>query len=300
MIEIYADGLVLINFIIDYVLLCSLVKIIGRNKNGKRIFISSLFGGLSSLLIFLPPNLLLLQFLLKIVSVMLMILIANRFVSIKQYVKEIFSFLFLNCVFGGFVFLLYVLFPRKNAFVNPLAVYFHISPLFLLFSLAITYVCIFAFKAFTEKALLKSGNYKVTVSLFGKKKEFDGFLDTGNLLKDPLSGVPVIVASLSGASPLLSAQVKAIFENEDFEIDKAINLTNEFKKSFRLIPYNTIDKSGLLPSIKTDFIEIQSDKSFSIIPSAYLAITKESLGDSENKIILNPALLKLSQNKNYI
>ena len=161
MIEIYADGLVLINFIVDYILLCTLKKISGRKKDGKRLFLSALFGGISSLIIFLPSKYFIFQFVLKIASSVLMILIANEFVSKKQFLKELFYFLFLSCIFGGFVFLVYVLFPRKNFLVSPFAIYFHISPVFLIFSFILTYFCVCIFKLFTENAFIKAGNYKV-------------------------------------------------------------------------------------------------------------------------------------------
>ena len=68
--------------------------------------------------------------------------------------------------------------------------------------------------------------YRVEIDCGGRKKELTALLDTGNHLKDPISGKPVSIVSASEAGDLFQGQV-----------------------GVRLVPFKTVGcKDGLLPA----------------------------------------------------
>ena len=294
MIEVYADLLFILNFFIDYILISGLYSISGRKKNRARHFFSAFVGGCSSLLVFVFQDSLALQFILKIFGCLLIIFIANKFISPKEFAKEMFIYLFLNIASGGIVFLGYSLFKKPNAFVSPIAIYFDISPLFLMSIIFLSYFAIVCYKKIVENKLIKSGDFKVKISLLGKTKELNGFVDTGNLLREPISSYPVIVTELKNLASILPKEFVDAISSEGMPYQNFNNIPDSIRKSFRLIPFSSVGKAGLLPSLRADYVEIENNACFSLISNVYIGISVDSLEIEKDKIILNPLLLKVS------
>ena len=94
---------------------------------------------------------------------------------------------------------------------------------------------------------------RVTVTLNGQRAELDGILDTGNLLRDPMSGRPVICADRKALTPILPPSLQMALSGQNTE-----GLTNTAHASrFRLIPADTATGRGLLAGFIPDRIEIQ-------------------------------------------
>lgn len=298
---IYVDVLLAINFIVDYLLLLCLNKLTGRRSKTYRICLAASVGALSSLVIFLPQMNLISQLLFKLLVSATMILALNKPLCIKQYLKEFGLFYLVTMFFGGIVFGIYTTITPQNMVVANGTMYFYIPSLLLIGCIGVSYLAVVIFKNILERSLLTCGEYSVTVSVFGKKQNFKGFVDTGNFLKDPFSDTPVVVCSISDAGSIIPKELKHIIEKEEaLDSEKILNLDDKTRKQLRLIPFNTVNTTGIMPALRADFIEVLSDNKLFMYPNVYLAISKDKIGGGDYNLLLSPQLMKLSYSKNNL
>ena len=190
--KIYLDLLFFLNFGFDFILLLVVSIILRRNVSLTRIVLGGLIGGLSIFILFLKINSFEL-FILKILISIIMILASFSYKNIKYFMKNFFFLYSASMILGGFLYFLNVQFSYKQEGL----VFYHdglsINFIFLLiFSPLILYIYI------RQGLTLKnnfSNYYKVNLYFNNKKIRLNGFLDTGNKLKDPYSGKPIIIVN---------------------------------------------------------------------------------------------------------
>lgn len=201
---IYIDELILLNFIIDFSILKTTSKILKLNTKTNRIVLSSLFGEVSILYLFINfNNIELLIF--KLVIGIIMNLIAFKFIDINSFIKNILYFYMFSFFLGGTLYYLKIESLVKYQY------YLLLIPLIMNILKKLTY-------NLKEIINLK---HKVTIYLKnGKVLYLDGYMDTGNTLKEPYSNKNVIIIN------------KYVDEN------------------FFLIPFKTIDNSSLIKCFK--------------------------------------------------
>lgn len=134
--------------------------------------------------------------------------------------------------------------------------------------------------------------YPVTLSFQGKVQKTYGFYDTGNLLKDPVSGAPVSIAEPEFLKTMLSGEIsdKLKYLKENPGEWKSTELT-ALKPHF--LPYQTVGQEhGLMLAVTLDDLCIHTPGEVVHIPDPVLALAEEpsALG-SEYKILLNSRLL---------
>ena len=88
---IYVDELALLNFVIDYILLSTLAKILKINVKSKRVFLSCLIGEISILYLFINTSSYIL-WIFKFILSILMILISFGYKDIKSFSERILYF----------------------------------------------------------------------------------------------------------------------------------------------------------------------------------------------------------------
>lgn len=130
----------------------------------------------------------------------------------------------------------------------------------------------------------------ITINLLGKSCSCEALLDSGNLLKDPMSNNDVIIIK----SNILKDIIPEYLINcsyEDIDIIKAEEIINlldyDISKKVRIIPYKHAgsDKSNIILGIKADYIEIDKVKIGNIV----LGIS--NFNDDNYGAILNPSIL---------
>ena len=98
------------------------------------------------------------------------------------------------------------------------------------------------------------------VKVIYKEKEIiiKAIIDSGNLLKDPITGASVVIIE--------KQNLKGIIEEEVLEnLEKIISgqyevLNDEYISKFRLIPFSSLGKqNGMLLGFKPDLVEIEFD-----------------------------------------
>lgn len=173
---IYLDLLFILNLWIDFLLLITTNMIMKYEVNIKRILFASLIGGLSTFLIFIKNN-----YILIIIKVLIcggMQIIVNRFKGIKTLFENIFYFYLTSIILAGTCYLLGI--DNLNI-KEKYIILFLVTPIILLIN---------------KKEIKRLNNYYkniyvVTVIINNKKYIFNALLDTGNNLYDQYKKRPI-------------------------------------------------------------------------------------------------------------
>jgi sigma-E processing peptidase SpoIIGA len=162
----------------DIIIITSVSILLKRNTTYKRILISSLLGGLSSLMLFTSIN----RLLLELITIILMITIAFKYKNIRYFLTNILYTYILSILLGGLIYL----FNSKvtlNIYLNYLVIII----------LSIEVMTLYIKE---NKKIKNTYNNYYKVDIYFKDKEkisLIGFLDTGNNLYDPYKKRPIIL-----------------------------------------------------------------------------------------------------------
>ena len=265
-VTVYVDVLIIVNFLVNYFMILSVGKICSLKIKRKRIIIASFIGAISALSIF--GNLRCTIFIiLKIVLPFLMILVSYEYRSLKNYMINT-AFLFcISFIFSGIILAIVIFFKPPNInFFNGFF-YFDINPFALFLMTVICYILISIYKKIFNLKRPENLIYKVYIKRNDSTVILDGFLDSGNNLTEPFSGYPAAVCSIN--------QLKCLFTNEEYQLLQSDDL-EKYPLGFKLIPYNTVAKCGILKCFIPD--EFICEKNGNIYKADEIVI---ALGDDE-------------------
>lgn len=178
--KIYIDLFFLFNMIMDYIIITSVSILLKRKTSAMRIMISSLVGGISSLLLFTSIN----KILIEILTIIVMVIIAFRYENIRYTCKNILYMYILSTLLGGIVYLFNIK-VSSNAFWT----------YFIIIIISIE-VMILYIKEIKKMKNIYNNYYKVDIFFKDREKlSLIGFVDTGNNLYDPYKKRPIILLS---------------------------------------------------------------------------------------------------------
>lgn len=242
---IYVDLVILINFIFDLFLMMVVNTILKRNKKMFRLILSSLFGGLSILALFINFNTLTL-FLFKIVISIGMIIIGFGYNDIKYFIKNITHLYLASMILGGFMYFLNINFSYRNE--GLIFVYKGLS-VNIIGIMILGPLILISYLKENKSLKVNYNNYYKCELYFDMKHKIviNAFLDTGNKLKDPYTNKNIIL--ING------------------------DLIDERIRSPMYVPYNTLNNHGLLKCYKGCLLVIDNRSTRNFL-----------IGISENKI----------------
>ena len=124
--KIYIDLFFLLNIIMDAIVITSVSILLKRRTTTPRIVVSSIIGGIISLLLFTSLN----KILIEVTSVLIMVLIAFKYVDIRYTLKNIFYMYTTGIFLAGFIYLINVnLIPTINNYLLNVIILIIISPI---------------------------------------------------------------------------------------------------------------------------------------------------------------------------
>lgn len=270
------------NYIINLLLLLCCAKILAIKINQKKIVAASLFASTCSLSIFLPYLGSAGEILLKICTCAIITRIALPYINIKIYLQHIFVFFCVSFIFAGIILGLWFVFsPNWLTYYNGF-VYFNISSITLIISSTAAYIILHLINRIFNKNKIVQNICTVEIHINKKFCTLNALIDTGNNLCEPFSGTPVIVCCLMDLIDILPENIINIIKEDNIK-DVKIN-------NFRLIPYGSVGKSGVLPAFMPDKIIIKEKTKTRYIFDVYIALEKNKIGTPEYSCILNPKL----------
>ena len=116
---------------------------------------------------------------------------------------------------------------------------------------------------------------RVKVSRGGREVEFTALVDSGNTLRDPLSGFPVIVTEREAVISLFEPEVAAALRRSGGDAVQFLAELAGKGSLFRLVPYTTVSGRGMLAAFRPDRVEVGGKE-----VRALVALSEEQVGQT--------------------
>lgn len=197
---IYVDALFLLNFTADYFLLFLTAKSAGLYPSRRRLLLGALLGAVFAVLFYFLPIKIPFALLLRLMSGCCIVLAAFGSMQGVRLLRLCGSFLLMTLLLAGVVFLLSQRIGGIS--VHNGVLYAEISVAVMLLGFSLSYglanLVLGRGRGHVERIY-----HEISVSLHGKTARFRALSDSGNLLRDPVSGSRVIVTDGDSLLPLL-------------------------------------------------------------------------------------------------
>lgn len=282
---IYIDILFCVNFIIDFMLLLSVRKFLSLKARYRRMVLGSLVGAISSFVIFLPPMNEFLSLIIRLVTAFAVVFTTFFPTSRKSFLKAVSAYFLITFCFCGACIAFFMLFSPPVAIRNG-AVYIDISPIMLVGIILACYIIIRIICRVSGRSLASQEICWLVVENNEKSVKLIAKTDTGNMLKEPFSNLPVIVAEREKLEVVLPSEIS------DY-LAKTVSVSDtscDYVSGIRLVPYNSVGGEGLLPAFKPDTIKVILNGK-NIESEAYIAVTSRRLSESFSAIIPSEIIL---------
>lgn len=240
--KVYIDLIIIINFFYDFLIISATSTLLKRNVSLLRNTLSSILGEISLITLFVPIDKTLLIIFKVLLSIIMVIVSFGR----KNFLENIFYFYVITIILGGSSYLF-----GGDLYTTNIILLMLISP----------FIITLYIKSIREYKSKLNCLYDVILIEGTKTYKFNGYLDTGNKLIDPITKLPVIM------------------------INKDLNISA--KKKF-LVPYKVINNESILECIKVDKV-IVDGKSLNVL----LGLCERSIFKDNIDIILNDNLREM-------
>ena len=191
---IYIDVVLIENLIMNYIILFATGIILKNEINHIRIILASLLGATYSILAYTSALNIYSSLILKIILSVIIVYIAYNPQNVKQLWKDILIFYLTSFVFGGAAFaLIYIVKPQDILMKNGLFLGTYPLKTIILGTIIAFIVIITAFKIVKTKITKNDMFCTVKIKVNKQEIETKAMIDTGNLLKEPITNTPVIV-----------------------------------------------------------------------------------------------------------
>lgn len=278
---IYIDIIIVENLIMNYIILYATALISKSKISYIRIFLASLIGAIYAITEYISKLDIYSNMLIKIILAIIIVLVAFYPQNLKKLCKQLILFYLTTFTFGGVAtYLIYVLKPQNIVIKNGVYVGTYVLKVIFIGAIVGTLILIISFKFAKNKITKKDMFCKVRIILNEKEITLDAMVDTGNMLKEPLTGNPVVVVEKTSLYNLIP---KEILNNTDSilggDFEKIPeNIREEYISKLKIIPYSSLGKqNGMLLGIKPEKLEVINEQSEEEKNNAIIGIYSKSL-----------------------
>ena len=259
---IYIDIVLIENLIMNSIILLATGLILKEKIKTTRILLASLIGAIYSIVSYMSILEIYSSIILKIILSIVMVYVAFNPQTMKKMWKDILIFYLTSFVFGGVAFaLIYIVKPQDILMRNGLFLGTYPLKTIMLGAIIAFIIIMTAFSVVKSKITKKDMFCEVEIKLNEKIIETTAMLDTGNLLKEPITNTPVIVVE---HTLLYDCLPKEILNHLDEWLGGEFdNIPEEIKEEYisklKFIPFSSLGKqNGMLLGIKADYIKIKN------------------------------------------
>ena len=278
---IYVDVVLIENLIINYIILFATGLILKVKIKHVRLILSSLLGAIYSIVAYTGVLKIYSSFILKIILSIIIVYVAYNPQSVKKMCKELLFFYLTSFVFGGAAFaLIYIVKPQDILMKNGLFLGTYPLKTVILAAIVAFVVIITAFTIIKSKFTKKDMICKIEVKLNNKIIKTGALIDTGNMLKEPITNTPVVVMEHTLLYDCMPKEILNHLEEimgGDFEkIPEKIK--NIYISKLKLIPFSSLGKqNGMLIGIKPEYLKIIKEEQVDVKENVILGIYDKSL-----------------------
>lgn len=257
---IYIDIVIIENLIMNYIILCA-TGIVSKNKiRHLRLIMASLLGAIYSVVAYMKILEIYSNIVLKILLSVIIVYIAYNPQTVKKLWKTLVMFYLVSFVFGGVAFsLIYIIKPQDIIMKNGLFLGTYPLKTIILGAIVAFAIIIIAVKIIRKKFTTKDMICDIEIILNNKKINTKALIDTGNMLKEPITNIPVVVVE---KILLYECIPKEILNNINQIIGGDLEkipqqIQSQYISKLKLIPFSSLGKqNGMLLGIKVQQIKI--------------------------------------------
>lgn len=266
---IYIDELFLLNFAVDYIILYLTATFSALPYRRLRLLVGAAVGALYSVAAYFTEVYgvpIVSSLPIKLAAGAIMLLCAFGYASGAAFIRRGVIMLITSFLLGGLAYAAGLFLGGSvsgGAIQAPLAV----RAVLIAAALALGLCGAFSRGGGRE---LASGRAEVSLTYNGRKAEFSALLDSGNLLRDPLDGSPVIVCTTDAVAPLFDRdELRMMRESSAVELVAALGLGG----GWRLIPCATAAGSAMLAAFRPTEAAVDGER-----VRVMVAMSSKSLG----------------------
>lgn len=278
---IYIDIVLIENLIMNYIILFTTAVVLKIKVNHIRLILASLLGAGYSIIAYMGIIKVYSSIILKIILSALIIYISFNPQNIKKMCKDLLLFYLVSFVFGGAAFaLIYIIKPQNILMKNGLFLGTYTLKTVMLGAVVAFCIIIGAFAIIKNKISKKDMFCEIEILINQKKIKTKAMIDTGNMLKEPITNVPVIVVE---HILLYSCMPKEILNNlkeimgGDFK-NIPCDIQEKYISKLKLIPFSSLGKqNGMLIGIRPEYVKVITDEQEKINKNVIIGIYEKSL-----------------------
>ena len=272
---LYLDVLFLVNFCMDYMALYITGGLRERHRRASLLLAASFFGALYATVSVLFMGNETLQSLISVAVSLVMTAIAYGFADRRDFLRTFITFYAVSLLLGALITVGYGFLNRYVTLTGESGGRSHMTVFFAVAAIGGVLIRLCGKWLSRENA---GKNCRVTVKLGQREVTFSALIDSGNLLKDPISGRRVIVVGLDTVRDALPPLIVRMLEKDP--PDPSF-LPSVLARRIRLIPTHSIGGTRILVGIIPDEITVSRETSGGKTKRAY-AIDAILAIDTEN------------------
>ena len=273
---VYVDLYFFINFSMDLLCLYLTARLLSGKLSLLRGVLAAALGGLyanAALLLGIGG---IYGFLLDVLALALICIVAlARRGELKRIPLYILVFAGVSSALGGIMTALFYLFNRSGAFDfikesdgDGISVW-----LFAILAAISAVITLIGGRGATRR--MSASEVELEITLGGRTATLRGMTDSGNLLRDPISGKPCVVVDSRRLGRLLPTELSEL--NEGDAISKIGRLRGELRKRVSVIPVSTASGESMLVGVRAERIRIKKGREERDV-DAILALSELQVG----------------------
>ncbi len=268
---IYADILLTINLVVDYLVLFASARLAGKSFLRIKGLFGAMIGSVYSLIIFIeiPPMFFAAT---KFAASAAMIFVTFGKQSFREFVRLITVMYICGFIFSGFMMLINSFAKTESFFIKSGIVYYEFSA----FGIVVSCVAALAITEILRRILRRGepeGNFIAKIYYNGSCAVLKGFTDTGNTLSEPLCGTPVAVAPPKSLEKILSENMLSALKKGEVST----------KEKIFAVPCRTVSGSVLMFAFLPDMVVIINGKGEFETEKIMIAVSENA---PENTLII--------------
>lgn len=277
---VYVDVLLVVNFMVNFILLRITALLLRRQPVFWRLCLAAVLGAFGALIIFVPVYNRVALLFYKLLLTAVMSVAAFGCKGVRRVFLAVFCLFTVSLLTSGLLLLLSVTLRPRGMLVSKGAVYLDIGAAALIGCCIAAYFIAGGLSRLLSRGAPKGALCEITVLHAGAVSVFPALLDTGSSLVEPFSHCPVIVCEEAALGRAMPQELKGF------------DLAATPPRGLRLVPFKTLEGSGLLPAFLPETLLVRlPGEAARKIKDCYIAVLAGPLGADDYRAVCNPQAL---------
>lgn len=240
---LYLDLIIFKEFIMDFILIIVTKTVLKKSTKNTNIIIACIIGVIETIIDILMNINVVIRLVLKLITSILIVKFAFKSKTLKEILKELACFYIVSFIFAGIA--TSIMFSESlNNILKQGIIFGKYSDFLIIVSIIVgTILITITFKLITKNIRKDNMICNVEIGILKSIIKLKVLLDTGNLLKEPITGKPVVI----------------------IEKRKLNHILEDLKDSIKIyvIPYKTLgNEEKVLFGIKPEFIRLEEKNNY--------------------------------------